>query len=186
MTEFDISFLHPLSPESKAAFQHAMTITQYPRNHYLFQPEQTAHHAYFVLHGAVRQFYLLDGKEIVTRLVAENDICVSLYSFVSGKPGFEYGETLEDTTLAAISRAEMERLCWHSIEIANLERTITEQYLVREHERTISLQCASAQERYEQFFQHNPHLMLRLPLGTIASYLGMSQETMSRLRAKNI
>jgi CRP-like cAMP-binding protein len=80
----------------------------------------------------------------------------------------------------------MERLCAKFIDIANLERKITEQYLIQEHERALSLQFHSAQERFEHLVELRSDVFLRFSVGTIASYLGMSQETLSRLRTKNI
>ncbi len=186
MADIQLPFFQTLSPASREAFLGAVQRVRFPRNHFIFQPEQIARYAYFVLKGAIRQFTLSDGKEVVTRLVIEGGFSTAFYSFISQKPCFEYCQTLEEVEAISLSRQEMERLCTEHIDIANLERKITEQYLIQEQERTLSLQFLSAQERYEQLFKQDASILLRFPLGTIASYLGMSQETLSRLRAKNI
>lgn len=186
MTGIDLPFFHILAPASREAFLQSVQMVRFPRNHFIFQPEQIARHAYFVLKGAIRQFTLADGKEVVTRLVIEGGFSTAFYSFISQKPCFEYCQTLEEVEAISLSRQEVERLCAEHIDIANLERKITEQYLIQEQERALSLQFLSAQERYEQLFKQDASILLRFPLGTIASYLGMSQETLSRLRAKNI
>jgi CRP-like cAMP-binding protein len=178
--------LQVLSEDSKQEFLGSLSLAHYPRYEYLFQPGQTVRYGYFVLKGAVRQYYLDDGKEVVTRLIMENDLCTSFYSFISEKPTFEYGEVIEDVELAVISRHDMERLCGKFIDIANFERKITEQYLIQEQERSLSLQFHSAQDRYEHLVELRSDVFLRFSVGTIASYLGMSQETLSRLRTKNI
>jgi CRP/FNR family transcriptional regulator, anaerobic regulatory protein len=179
-----LPFIQPLSQTSKEAFVRAVSIVRYPRHHVLFKPEQTTPNAYFVLRGAIRQYYLADGKEVVTRLVLEHGIAGSFYSFLSQKPGMEFGVAVEDVELAIMSYQAMERLCGKFIDIANLERKITEQYLIQEHERALALQYASAQERYAHLMHTQPDVFLRFPLGSVASFLGMSQETLSRLRAK--
>jgi CRP-like cAMP-binding protein len=181
-----IPLLHALSESSRQEFLDALVLAHYPRYEYLFQPGRTVRYGYFILRGAVRQYHLDDGKEIVTRLLVEHDVCTSFYSFISEEPCHEYGEVIEDADVAVLSRHDMERLCAKSIDIANLERKITEQYLIQEHERAASLQFHSVQERYALLMQSRPDVFLRFSLGTIASYLGMSQESLSRLRAKKI
>lgn len=181
-----LPLLQVLSPETRLSFLGAVSLSQYPRYEYLFQPGQTVKYGYFILQGAVRQYYLQDGKEVVTRLLLEGDLCTAFYSFLSEKPCYEYGELVEDSVLAVLSHHDVERLCSQHLEIANFERKITEQYLIQEHERAISLQFQSVQERYEHLMQSRPDVFLRFSLGSIASYLGMSQETLSRLRAKKI
>jgi CRP/FNR family transcriptional regulator, anaerobic regulatory protein len=181
-----LPIIQPLSQPSKEAFVAAVSVVRHPRHHVLFQPEHITPNAYFVLRGAIRQYYLADGKEVVTRLVLEHGIAGSIYSFLSQKAGYEYGEAVEDVELAVMPYQAMERLCGQFIDIANMERKITEQYLVHEHERALALQYASAQERYTHLMRAQPNVFLRFPLGSIASFLGMSQETLSRLRAKNV
>jgi CRP-like cAMP-binding protein len=181
-----LPLLQVLSDDGKIEFLNALSLAHYPRYDYLFQPGQTVRYGYFVLKGAVRQYYLDDGKEVVTRLILENDMCTSFYSFISEKATFEYAEVIENIEVAVISRYDMERLCAKFIDIANLERKITEQYLIQEHERALSLQFHSAQDRYEHLVELRSDVFLRFSVGTIASYLGMSQETLSRLRTKNI
>lgn len=178
--------LSSLAPESKQEFVAATSIIRFPRCAYLFQPGQILLDGYFMLQGAVRQYYLYDGKEIVTRLALEGEMCSTFYSFISGKPTFEYAEAVEDVVVAAIARRDIERLCAQYIDIANIERRITETYLIQEQERSLMLQFHSAQERYQDLLKTRSDIFLRFPVGSIASYLGMSQETLSRLRTKKI
>jgi len=179
-----LPILQPLTTKSREDFVQALSLQHFSRHDFLFQPGQIARYGYFVLNGAVRQYYLAEGKEIVTRLILEGDTATAFYSFFSQKPSYEYAEAVEDTELVGISRQDMEALCAKHIDIANFERKITEQYLVQEHERALSLQFQTAQERYEQLLNIHPDVFLRFSVGSIASYLGMSQETLSRLRTK--
>lgn len=181
-----ISLLDILTPESKQEFLAAISIIRFSRYQYLFQPGQTLLQGYFILQGATRQYYLCDGKEIVTRLSVEGEMCGTFYSFISGKPTFEYAEAVEDVVVAAIARYDIERLCAQYIDIANLERKITEMYLIQEQDRALMLQFHSAQERYQDLLETRPDIFLRFSVGSIASYLGMTQETLSRLRTKKI
>jgi len=65
-----------------------------------------------------------------------------------------------------------------------LGRILTEQYYIQLEERTLSLQYLSANEKYKQFLEKEPELYQRISLGQLSSYLGISQETLSRVRAK--
>ncbi len=122
----NVSFLDVLTPESRQEFLAAISIIRFSRYQHLFQPGQTLLQGYFILQGATRQYYLCEGKEIVTRLSVEGEMCGTFYSFISGKPTFEYAEAVEDVVVAAIARHDIERLCAEYIDIANLERRITE------------------------------------------------------------
>lgn len=181
-----LPLLQNLAQASRENFIQSVVFRQYKRHDFLFQPGHVVEYGYFVLKGAVRQYYLADGKEIVTRLIFEGDVATAFYSFLSQKQGYEYGEVVEDAEIVGISRQSMEMLCAKHIDIANFERKIVEEYLIREHERAIALQFFTAHERYEHFLAQHPDAFLRFSVGTIASYLGMSQETLSRLRAKRL
>lgn len=188
MTEqlLHLPILQPLSSESRQDFVQALSLQHFSRHDFLFQPGQIANYSYLILTGAVRQYYLSEGKEIVTRLILEGGIVKVFSSFFSQKPNYEYVEAVEDTAIVGISHQGMESLCAKHIDIANFRSKIAEQYLMEEHERALSLQFQSAQHQYESLLNRHPNIFLRFSVSTIASYLGMSQETLSRLRTKKL
>ncbi|MEO0331188.1 MAG: Crp/Fnr family transcriptional regulator, partial [Bacteroidota bacterium] len=137
-----------------------------------------------VLKGCLKQYYLKEEKEIVFRLIVENEFCCSAYALITGGKTFEYIETTEETTLLRINYQKLSQLYNQRIDVANLGRRLTEQYFVHEQDRLLSIVFKTPQERYSEFMQKNGSLVQRFSLGTIASFLGMTQETLSRLRAK--
>ncbi|KAA3437184.1 Crp/Fnr family transcriptional regulator [Rufibacter hautae] len=138
---------------------------------------------YFLEQGCLRGYYNLDGKEITYWFGFENNFITSFYSFISRKPGVENIQMLEDSTLWGISFEALNQLFDYHSDLERLVRIINEQYYIRLEERFMGMQFKTARERYEQLLETSPHILQRISLGQIASYLGISQETLSRIRS---
>lgn len=82
----------------------------------------------------------------------------------------------------AISKESLTRLLNQHHELERLLRIAYEKYYIRLEERFVNAQFKTATERYQNLLQQTPHIIERVPLGYIASYLGISQETLSRIR----
>jgi len=136
----------------------------------------------FVNSGLLRSFYTIKGKETTTFFQMPGSIAAALMSFLQMKPAIENIQALEDSELVVISRKELLNLYNENWKWQQVGRVITERYYVKMEERTISLQSQSAQERYENFLLEFPELIQVVPLYYIASFLGISPETLSRIR----
>jgi CRP/FNR family transcriptional regulator, anaerobic regulatory protein len=150
----------------------------------LLEAGTTCRHLYFLQKGFARGFYYQKGKEITSWFALENDIVTSLYSFVGQKPSVESIEILESSMLSAISFEHLQQLYEKYPEFNLIGRRFAEKYYVDLFIRTMSLQFQSAKERYLHLLASQPQLLQKASLGHIASYLGVSQETLSRIRAK--
>ena len=140
---------------------------------------------YFLEQGCARGFYTLDGKEITYWFAFENTFVTSLYSFITRKPGAENIQLLEDSILWSVSYPDLQNLYNAYPDIERLGRVIHERYYVMLEERFLSIHFKEARERYETLVKNNPHILQRVPLGYVASYLGITQETLSRIRNKS-
>ena len=100
------------------------------------------------------------------------------------KPSIENIQFLEDSTLYYISSNDLNELYKVSLQMNIIGRKMAEEYCKILEERSFSLQTHSAEERYNDFLKREPEAILRISLGHIASYLGISQETLSRIRKK--
>jgi CRP/FNR family transcriptional regulator, anaerobic regulatory protein len=141
-------------------------------------------HIYILEHGLARGFYYKDTKDITSWFAFESDILTSLYSFVSQKPSFENIEILENSIVYGISYKQLQELYQKYPEFNMIGRLITEKYYIGLEERILSMQYQTAKERYKKLLENNPQLLQRASLGHIASYIGVSQETLSRIRTK--
>jgi CRP-like cAMP-binding protein len=99
------------------------------------------------------------------------------------KKGYENIELLENSELYRLATHNLQKLFLEDVQIANWGRKFAEQELIKTEERFISGQFRTATERYVELLQNNPGLIQRVQLGYIASYLGITQVTLSRIRA---
>ncbi|WP_316805772.1 Crp/Fnr family transcriptional regulator [Pedobacter agri] len=175
--------LYPLKEEIKTAIIANSEIIKVGKKVKLLSVGERSNTIYFIVSGAARIFYLnKEGKETNTWFLFENELLISVYSFYTGKPSFEYIETLEDCTLIAVKRDKLDELYLQYMEFNFSGRKLTEFYHMRNEIQANELRMLSAKERYQNLLDRNPQLFQRVSLGHIASYLGISQETLSRIR----
>jgi CRP-like cAMP-binding protein len=91
---------------------------------------------------------------------------------------------LEGSVLWAINKENLRRLLDDYHEIERLVRIAYENYYIRLEERFVNAQFKTATQRYQELLLQTPHILTRVPLGAVASYLGISQETLSRIRSR--
>lgn len=140
---------------------------------------------FFIDKGLVRGYYYDDGKEITHWFAQEQEFATSFYAFITSKPASEYVQALEETEVIEIPYSVLQHLYKTFPETERLGRIITENYYIKLEERFLSLQFKTAKERYQKLLNSKPSLIQRVSLGQIASYLGITQETLSRTRAEN-
>ncbi|HOU47506.1 MAG TPA: hypothetical protein PLL99_06850, partial [Chitinophagales bacterium] len=129
-------------------------------------------------------FYFKEDKEITNALVKENEIIAGAYSIFTGEKSFNNYETLEASITLYIEYSELEKLYnkFHSLE--RLGRLLVQKYYATYIKKTHDVLFLSAEERYANFIRNHVELINRVSLRFIASYLGVAQETLSRLRSK--
>lgn len=175
--------IHPLTEELKSAIVQNSHIAQVNKKTTLLSAGESSNTIYFIVSGAARVYYLdKEGKQTNTWFLFENELLISVYGFFTGQPSFEYIETLEDSTLIVVKKEKLDELYLQFMEFNFIGRKLTEYYYIRNEIQANELRMLSAKERYEQLFKRNPQLFQRVSLGHIASYLGISQETLSRIR----
>lgn len=155
----------------------------FPKGKLLLKQGKMCKHMYFLESGFARAFYYKQGKDVTSWFAVENDVVTSMYAFTAQKPSFENIEILEDSILHYISYSQLQQLYQKFPEFNLAVRLIIEKYYIELEERTLSFQIQSARERYQFILNNQPGLLQRASLGHIASYLGISQETLSRVRA---
>lgn len=179
-----LSQVMPLSQELKENLATKIFIRKEAKGTVLISQDRICDQLFFIKKGFLRGFHYHNGKEITAWFGFENDFATSIYSFVSRKPGFENIEVIEDSVLYAISYDDLNDIYHKHPEFNYVGRLLTEKYYIDLMERTLCLQFQSAKESYEQLVENQPYILQRASLGHIASYLGISQETLSRIRTK--
>lgn len=174
----------PLSEELKNAIKSFCTIDDYETNTFLLSPGKISNKVFFVYKGLIRSFHYSGDREHTSWIMKENDIMLSVYSFFSQKPAFEYIETMEKSTFIILSYIKLQQLYHDFPEFNTIGRVITEKYYVQSEARAIALRQHTAEERYKSLLKSDPELVKRVSVTVLASYLGMSRETLSRVRAR--
>lgn len=138
--------------------------------------------SYYILEGLTRTYFLKDEKEVIEYFSANHEWANSPRSWRTGKPDIYYVDAIEDTTAIAIEARDMGYLFNTYPELDRYGRLSMATLLDHLLERITSLRFTSAKEKYLHFKETYPHIHHRIPLGMVASYLGITQETLSRIR----
>ena len=139
---------------------------------------------YFIRHGLARAFIPVDGEEITFWLGKEGDAIFSLKSYTDNLPGYETIELMEDSDLYRLKRDALQLLFKEDIEIANWGRRFAEHEFQQAEQRLIPFLHTTASERYARLLEESPDLLQRLPLEHLASWLGITPVSLSRIRAR--
>lgn len=155
------------------------------KNDLLLSQGQTSQYSYFVAKGCLRIYFINEEGKDVTRYIAfENQFATALVSFITKMPSMEYIQVIEKSELLAISHEDFNYLKtiipqWNTFYSQYLEKAY-----VNSNNRLMSFTTMDALERYNQLLKINPTIVKRLPNKIVASYINISQETLSRLKSK--
>lgn len=178
-----IANLIPVSIELKNRLETIGEIQNFPKNHFLHKPNRICLNTYFINKGLIRIYYVKNEKEITDNFSAENEWITSIYSFLQNIPDHFHIETLEETEVMKVSLNDLETCFKDFPEMERFGRILMARYYLEQSERIISLRFNSAKERYQFFERTAKNKLSRVPLGMLASHLGMTQESLSRVRS---
>ncbi len=178
-----LDIIYHLPEPARATFLAAWKPLSVPKGYFLVPEGRVCHHIYFLSTGAVRIFYHKDDREVTEWLALDNSFFFSIRSFFEQVPTHLIIQSLEASELFAISHDDLMRLCdqYHAVE--KLFRRMVTNSLLLSQARMESIQFETAQQRYGRLIQERPDILQRVPLAYIASFLGITQETLSRIRA---
>jgi CRP-like cAMP-binding protein len=173
-----------LSPESETLFVKAWERWSVPKDHQLVRQYSVCDHIYFLESGAVRIYYHKNGKEVTEWLALENQFFLSLTSFYLRAPSNLTIHTLEPSIVHGIRHDDLMNLADDLPDVGKLLRNMMTGGFIMSQQRMESMHFESARERYENLLRQSPEIIQRVPLSHIASFLGITMETLSRVRAR--
>ena len=140
----------------------------------------------FITKGAMRQFCIDEkGNEKIVQLFVENYWADDRASLTSLEPSEYYIQAWEDTQMLIISQNDMYELKDNIPAIAQMLKVMDDKHAIALHKRINSMICTAADTRYQEFERRYPHFLQRFPQHFIASYLGITKESLSRLRRQS-
>lgn len=140
----------------------------------------------FVQSGIIREFVPVEGKEVTKWIATQGYFVVDLASFLFHQPARWNFQALTDCELYAIDHKNYQQLGQSVARWQELEKLFIAKCFTVLEDRIVTQLAMSAAERYQQLFQFNPELFNQVPLQYLASMLGMTPETLSRLRKKGL
>ncbi len=171
----DLEALEPLVEEVHLA-----------KNEHWLRPGQQCRHIAYIQTGVLRSYFTGKGEEHTNCIRFSGEILTAYTSLITGRTSQEGLQALTPCTLHVLPKAVMESHYKASNAWQQLGRMFAELAYMELEERVQSFQLLSAAERYAQLMAHQPQLILDIPLQHIASYLGVSRETLSRIRAAGL
>ena len=178
-----IETIHPLSSELRNELQEHTQTLEVKRGDIILKDGQCSNHVTLVLSGLIRSYYLKDGEDISSRFTTESEIVLSVNNFYSRRRGYEYLEPYENSIIAQTTFEKQEELLKNYLEYNYIVRLFTQKYYAASEEHLFQLRKQTAENKWQYFLDSYPHLVQRVKVKDIASFLGVRQETLSRMRA---
>lgn len=165
-------------------FEKHLVIKKLKKNQHFIKEGEICTRMAFVARGFTRLYFLIQGEEVTKDFCFENTFTGSTASFISREPSHFNVIAMEDTELVTIDYEGLMNLydnyhCW-----SNFGRKLVEQFAIRKENREVSFLLYSPENRYQDMLVKYPSIIQRVPLKLIASFLGMTPETLSRVRKK--
>jgi len=173
----------PLTNEDEALVAVAFKPKKLRKKQYFLQQGEVCKNVAFIVKGALRQYSIDDkGMEHIVHLYIENYWAGDRESSIMLTASNYNIDAWEDTEMLTISRAEMFDLMDKIPALAQMMRLIDERNAIANQRRLNSTISNTAEKRYEEFADNHPQFIQRFPQHLIASYLGITKETLSRIR----
>ncbi|MBX3257694.1 MAG: Crp/Fnr family transcriptional regulator [Chitinophagaceae bacterium] len=171
-----------ISPELEADLLSLLQVKSIAKKEILLKKGAISNKICFIEKGMFRCFYESHEKEICSWFMKENDVIISVESFFTQKPSYESIQAIEDSIIHYISHEDLQFLYKNHLEFNVIGRIITEKYYTLSEQRLYSLRSQRAAERFEYLRTYHAEIIKRVPSTYIASYLGITLETLSRIK----
>lgn len=176
------SNIEVLEPLIKELLSHCNRLVV-KRGEYLLSEGESNSRSYFVEDGLLRQFSIDEkGKEHILQFAPENWFVSNRESEYLNKPSSYFIEAIEDSTVLIIEKELIDEISKKNPAFIDFNTRLLHRHIASLQKRVTQLQSNSARERYLDFIQTYPDVLLRVPQIYVASYLGIAPESLSRVR----
>jgi CRP-like cAMP-binding protein len=172
-----------ISEKSKQKFCKIIFENNYPKGHNLLNLWQVDRYFHFIVKGSGRVFYLRNGQDITDYFAMDGQFIGGIESLFTKEPSHKAIELTEDSVVQSFLFSEFEALCDKYHDIEKLGRKMAIFGFLEGQKRIESIRFYSAAERYRELEKKYPGISNRIPLKHIASYLGTTQVSLSRIRS---
>lgn len=182
---FDYVQIHTsLTDEMKYKIAMQCDIKQHEKGDILLKEGSVCRHLFFIEKGVLRTFSYQDGKDITPWVYFDNQLFTCWGSYLMQSPSLDYIAVEEAATVLIISHESMEKLYDDIPQLERFGRKVSEAQLAFVESFSREYMFSPAKQRYEMLLEYFPDITQRVNLGHVASFLGISQETLSRIRKR--
>jgi len=178
-----ITNISPLSSQSRDPFLNAWKYWSVPKEHCLLREHTISDYIYFIQKGVARIYYYKNDKEITEWIAMDGQFFLSITSFFERKPSYLIIQTIEPSEVYGIHHNDFMTLAEQYHDVERLLRKMVTASLILSQVRMDSIQFETAHQRYDRLLKNSPQIIQRVPLSFIASFLGVTLETLSRIRS---
>ena len=172
------------SDSFKGELENLFTLREFSKGDHLFRQGEVCRHLFYIKKGLVRVYYnSSNGKDITLWFSSEDSLVTAIDSYYLNKATRDSCEALEDLVVYTITHSQLEKLL-NNEKGAQIVFNIMYEVTRKMADLNESTRFRSAEERYTSLISNYPAILQRVSLGQIASYLGITQETLSRIRGK--
>lgn len=165
-------------------FESILEIKKLKKKEYLLKQGQICRGIYFLSEGIVRTYHINNYKEVNTAFYFQNDFLREIESMANNTPSQNYIQAIENSTVFYIDKVKLATLYEKSDFYQKLGRMILESLTISEQKYSSFLASYSPKERYLYILENRPKLIEQIPLQYLASYMGISRESLSRIRKR--
>ena len=170
--------------ETNSALQAISKTKKYKKGEFLLYQGEVCKTSFWIEEGITRKYYMNEKKEVTTELLFKHDLAVAFSSYVSNQPSREFIQAITDVTVSCMDKNAFQYLKINHPQLIQLDLLMTEYYTMWLEKRLFEFHTLSAMEKYKLLLKEQPDFIRHIPLTYIASYLGISLETLSRVRTK--
>ncbi|WP_051947512.1 Crp/Fnr family transcriptional regulator [Muricauda sp. MAR_2010_75] len=181
---FNIERTFKASEEELSTLRNIMKEEHLNRNEIFLKSGQVCNRLAFISKGSMRLFYDSPDKEVCNDFFFENSMVGSLASFLSQTPSLVNIAAIENCTFYVLHRDDVMELISKYDSLKKMGDIIVQEQLLRAEKREAALLSVSPEERFQNLMEEHPKIFKRIPLRYVASYLGITPETLSRYRTK--
>lgn len=179
-----VNKVSPLSKEAEEDLLPRLISKSFRKGQVINTEGQICKNLFFIDKGLVKHYYYHKDRVFILRFFSETNFFTVLDSFANQTPSQFITIALEDTETSTIDYSDFDELCRRHHTFETFSRKLFTMAAVVNLKRIKEMFDADATELYKEFINENPHLLQRISLGDTASYLGISQVTLSRIRSK--
>lgn len=180
--DYILDQIYTLPKSSANMLKNYVSVLNCPKGHLLIKEGCVERKLYFIKKGIVRAYSESEKGEITFWFGEEGETAISMNGYVQNERGYENIQLLEDCEFYELDIKDLNHLYESDIHIANWGRKFAETEILKMEYRIISRELLEASERYKVLLNNSPNLIRRVPLKYIASYLGITQVSLSRIR----